>query len=69
MPAPGSRGAEVEELQRELAAAGFGPGPVDGIFGPRTRGAVARLQEYCGLAVTGSAGQATRQALGLLLPI
>ena len=68
MLAPGSRGGEVAELQRELAAAGFGPGPVDGIFGPRTRGAVERLQEYCGLAVTGSAGQATRQALGLLLP-
>jgi len=64
----GSRGTEVAKLQRELAAAGFGPGPVDGIFGPRTRGAVARLQKYCGLAVTGSAGQATLQALGLLLP-
>ena len=32
----GSRGADVSKLQRELKAAGFDPGPVDGIFGPRT---------------------------------
>ena len=36
--------AEVEEIQAMLAALGFDPGPVDGIFGLRTRGALLRFQ-------------------------
>lgn len=30
----------VEQAQRELAAAGFDPGPIDGLMGPRTRAAM-----------------------------
>ena len=67
MLAMGSRGKDVAELQRELAAVGFGPGPADGIFGHQTQRAVEGLQKYCGLTITGSAGQTTQQALGLLL--
>lgn len=32
---------DTRELQRALAAAGFDPGPVDGLMGPRTRAAMA----------------------------
>jgi len=68
MPVTGDKGEQVRELQRQLAAAGFNPGPVDGVYGPLTRGAVERLQRYCGLAADGIAGPLTLQALELLLP-
>lgn len=64
----GHIGEDVRELQHQLAAAGFNPGPVDGVFGPRTRRAVLQLQKYCGLAEDGSDGSLTQQALELLLP-
>ncbi len=35
----------VLDLQRRLAARGFNPGPLDGIWGPRTQAAVARAQQ------------------------
>lgn len=61
--APGSRGAAVAALQQQLAAAGYGPGPVDGIYGPRTAAAVRRFQQDRGLAASGVAGPRTRAAL------
>lgn len=61
------KGAQVKELQLQLAAAGFDPGPVDGIFGPRTRQAVEQLQRCCGLEVDGVAGPQVQSALELLL--
>jgi DNA invertase Pin-like site-specific DNA recombinase len=39
------------------------PGPVDGLFGPRTKRAVERVQRAAGLPVTGVAGTPTRRAL------
>jgi len=38
-----TRTQHVRELQRALITAGYDPGPVDGIFGPRTK---AALQQY-----------------------
>jgi hypothetical protein len=35
-------GEDIRQLQRDLVAAGFDPGPVDGIYGPRTARAVAQ---------------------------
>jgi hypothetical protein len=32
-----TRTSHVREVQRALAAAGFDPGPIDGIMGPRTK--------------------------------
>jgi hypothetical protein len=32
-----ARTSHVREVQRALAAAGFDPGPIDGIMGPRTK--------------------------------
>lgn len=59
----GSRGQAVAQLQRDLAAAGFNPGPGDGIFGAKTREAVARFQASRGLRQDGIAGAETLGAL------
>lgn len=40
----GSRGASVRAVQAYLVAAGYRPGPVDGIYGLQTASAVHRLQ-------------------------
>ena len=40
----GSRGDSIKVLQQGLASLGFDPGPVDGIFGARTRAAVTAWQ-------------------------
>ena len=37
-----SRPEHVRELQEALAQAGYDPGPVDGIFGPRTKAALRK---------------------------
>jgi peptidoglycan hydrolase-like protein with peptidoglycan-binding domain len=59
--AHGSRA--VRALQLRLRARGFTPGPIDGIFGPLTRGAVLRFQERHGLAADGIVGPLTRKPL------
>lgn len=45
--------AEREELQRLLAAAGFDPGPVDGLLGGLTRGALRSYQKRSALPPDG----------------
>ena len=40
MLARGTSGAAVEALQKALIALGVNPGPVDGVFGPKTEAAV-----------------------------
>jgi peptidoglycan hydrolase-like protein with peptidoglycan-binding domain len=62
----GVRGGEVEALQRTLLAKGFNPGPVDGVFGPKTEEAVKRFQERSGLTVDGIAGPKTMGAFEAL---
>ena len=47
-------GPDVRELQRNLAALGFGPGPADGDFGWSTEAAIGRWQQAHGLTVTGT---------------
>lgn len=59
----GDAGPAVAELQRLLAANGFDPGPVDGIFGPLTEAAVLAAQRHYGLTVDGLAGRMTVGAL------
>ncbi|MCO5388732.1 MAG: peptidoglycan-binding protein [Desulfosporosinus sp.] len=61
----GSSGASVKKLQTRLAAAGFNPGPIDGIFGSLTRGAVLAFQKSKGLAQDGIVGIKTWTALGV----
>lgn len=56
--------AAVRRLQLRLRWVGFRPGPIDGLFGPLTQGAVVRFQVARGLAADGVVGPDTR---GLLL--
>lgn len=58
------RGPMVAELQRQLRAAGFDPGPADGYFGPVTERAVLAFQRAAGITVDGKVGP---QTLGALL--
>lgn len=61
----GARGAQVRCAQSALAAAGFSPGPVDGVFGNQTRTAAAGYQRARGLSVDGVVGRQTATALGI----
>jgi len=53
----------VRALQRQLAALGLSPGPIDGRYGPLTEAAVIHFQAVQGLAVDGIAGRRTLAAL------
>jgi hypothetical protein len=59
---------EVSGVQARLANLGFDPGPIDGIAGPRTRGALMDFQVKQGIRPTGEVCDATRKALGELHP-
>ena len=59
----GSRGQAVTNLQRQLAGLGFNPGPIDGIFGPKTKAAVVAFQRAAGITVDGIVGPQTRAAM------
>ena len=60
--------ARVRALQRRLARAGYAPGPIDGLYGPRTQQAVSGFQAAHGLEVDGIAGAQTFAQLGNLQP-
>jgi uncharacterized protein (TIGR02594 family) len=53
------------EIQKQLQAAGFDPGPLDGIWGAKTRSAVLAFQRAKGLVVDGVVGPMTLRALGI----
>jgi hypothetical protein len=55
----------VEVIQERLAQLGYYNGPVDGIFGPTTRDALAKYQIDNQLDVTGSLSPDTLQSLGV----
>jgi peptidoglycan hydrolase-like protein with peptidoglycan-binding domain len=55
--------SEVRLLQRQLRELGHRPGPVDGLYGPRTAAAVAHFQRAQGLAPNGVALSRTRRAI------
>jgi peptidoglycan hydrolase-like protein with peptidoglycan-binding domain len=55
----------VRQLQLHLRRLGDRPGPIDGLYGPRTEAAVVRFQRSHGLAVDGMVGPQTK---GRLLP-
>ena len=59
----GSKGQYVKDLQNLLKKAGFDPGKIDGIYGPKTRDAVLRFQRAAKISVDGIAGPETYNAL------
>ena len=59
----GTRGSDVTRLQQTLASRGFNPGGADGIFGARTRAAVAAYQRSRGLSADGVVGPNTSRSL------
>ncbi|NLO97017.1 MAG: spore cortex-lytic enzyme [Peptococcaceae bacterium] len=56
---PGSKGAEVKELQKKLIQVGYQVGKVDGVYGKSTTAAVKRFQKSRGLKADGIAGEKT----------
>jgi len=61
----GSRGSEVTELQQWMKDNGYDPGPIDGIFGPKTAKAVRAFQSAAGIQVDAIVGPETRGAMGI----
>lgn len=60
---PGDYGPPVRTLQGDLWELGHNPGPVDGVFGARTRAALVAFQRDHGLQATGVLDGATFTAL------
>lgn len=56
----------VKAVQRALTEAGFDPGPVDGLRGPKTDEALVAFQNENGLVPDGVLGPKTLRALGLV---
>ena len=61
----GSRGEEVRQIQTRLRDWGYMNGPVDGIYGTKTREGVKYFQRKHGLTADGVAGPKTLEKLGL----
>jgi N-acetylmuramoyl-L-alanine amidase len=57
----------VRDIQQALLAAGFDPGPIDGIYGEKTAAAVAAFQRTKGLVMDGEVGPQTAKELGIKL--
>lgn len=64
----GMRGHDVMQLQLILQSLGYDPGPIDGIFGPKTKNAVMRLQRDNGIRVDGIVGPQTLNVIYKLYP-
>ena len=62
-PSVSTSSDDVADYQRQLAALGVDPGPIDGIRGAKTKAAVEAFQKAMGLFVDGIVGPATRAAL------
>lgn len=60
----GDRGSQVRTLQTRLELTGHDPGPIDGIFGPKTLAAVSDFQLAMGLESTGVVDEKTWKLLG-----
>jgi len=60
--------AYVRGVQKELAAHGYKPGPIDGVAGPQTRAAVRAYQADAGLEVDGEADKSLLDHIKFALP-
>ena len=53
----------LKDIQTFLSCNGFNPGPIDGLTGSRTDGAIKSFQKTVGLSADGVVGPATKQAM------
>jgi N-acetylmuramoyl-L-alanine amidase len=67
--APMHRGDDVRDLQRKLNALGFDAGKEDGLFGPRTEGAVREFQRNVGEQADGMVGLRALSVLERMRPL
>jgi hypothetical protein len=58
--------ATVLKVQEELQAMGYNPGPLDGMWGRKTKRALKKFQYETGLSVTGKIDLPTKEKLGLI---
>src|SRR5690349_8654820 len=58
------RGADVARAQEALKQQGHDPGPIDGVYGPRTAAALKAYQQSQQLEATGQLDDATLARLG-----
>jgi uncharacterized protein (TIGR02594 family) len=65
----GEQSLNVKKVQNRLRLIGMNPGPVDGIFGPKTETCVKDFQRRNGMAGSGIVDDATLAALELKLDI
>ncbi|MBU3074535.1 M14 family metallopeptidase [Clostridium estertheticum] len=63
----GSKGTVVSEIQALLNKLGYVVGEVDGIYGPKTAGAVKKFQKYFGLLPTGDVDDDTYKLMNRFL--
>ena len=56
---------DVKKVQETLRDKGYNPGPIDGVSGPQTRGAISQYQKSENLPVTGHLDAQTAGKLGV----
>jgi len=67
IPQFGDANKDVGIVQLALKERGIDPGPIDDIFGGKTRAAISKLQKSIGLAGSGIIGPKTLEALDLFI--
>jgi peptidoglycan hydrolase-like protein with peptidoglycan-binding domain len=63
--APNLSADGIRQVQQALQRRGFDPGPIDGIYGPLTKGGVSKFQDFYGIKATGEINNQTLYALGM----
>jgi len=61
----GTKGERVRSVQDALKSKGYDPGPIDGVFGPRTQAALKDFQKAEQLPVSGRQDPQTLAKLGV----
>lgn len=64
--AQGYDNATVLKVQEELKALGYNPGPLDGMWGRKTKRALKKFQYDRGLSLSGKLDSQTKEELGLI---
>jgi peptidoglycan hydrolase-like protein with peptidoglycan-binding domain len=62
-PAPRTPGEIINDIQRELARRGYYDGTIDGLYGPKTDGAIRDFEQAAGLKPSMDPSEALLQAI------